>query len=59
MNATFNVEKKTFTNENGQTIEYYVLTRKLIDGSEISVAIKGDKAKLLLLSLAVEKAKKE
>lgn len=47
--------KKITTEIDGKQIEYYVLERELVNGEKMRVTIKGDKAKLLLMSLAVEK----
>ena len=58
MKVEFELIEKSFTPENGNSIKYYVLQRKLVDGNFLEFTIKGDKAKLLLLSLAVEKNKK-
>lgn len=50
--------KKIATEIDGKQIEYYVLERKLVNGELMRVTIKGDKAKLLLMSLAIEKEQK-
>lgn len=42
--------EKTFTDADGQSHAYYVLSFKLIDDSNLDIPIKGDKAKLLKLS---------
>lgn len=42
--------KKTFTANDGQVREYYVLVFKLADGSTLEQSVKGDKAKLLIMS---------
>lgn len=57
MKVEFELKKKTFTNSDGKVIEYFVLVRELVDGSQLELPIKGDKSKLLLMSLAVEKNK--
>lgn len=57
MKVEFELKKKKFTNSDGREIEYFVLVRELIDGSQLELPIKGDKSKLLLMSLAVEKNK--
>ncbi|MBQ2350056.1 MAG: hypothetical protein II393_02150 [Cytophagales bacterium] len=57
MKVEFELKKKKFTNSDGKEIEYFVLVRELIDGSQLELPIKGDKSKLLLMSLAVEKNK--
>lgn len=58
MKVDMELEKKSFKREDGQDIEYYVLKKKLIDNTFLEVPIKSDKAKLLLLSLTVEKYNK-
>lgn len=57
MKVEFELKRKKFVNNEGKEIEYYVLVRELIDGSQLELPIKGDKSKLLLMSLAVEKNK--
>lgn len=57
MNVTFTIQEKKFKNDNGETLTYYVLSRNLFDGSVLEIPIKGDKCKLLLLSLSVENRK--
>lgn len=54
MKVEFTVAEKIFTSDKGEAIKYYVLSRKLVNGEVFELPIKGDKAKLLLLSLAVE-----
>ena len=58
MKVEMELEKKSFKREDGTDIEYYVLKKKLIDNTYLEVPIKSDKAKLLLLSLTVEKYNK-
>lgn len=58
MKIEMELEKKSFKREDGTDIEYYVLKKKLIDNTYLEVPIKSDKAKLLLLSLTVEKYNK-
>lgn len=55
MKVEFELKKKKFINSDGKEIEYFVLVRELVDGSTLELSIKGDKSKLLLMSLAVEK----
>lgn len=57
MEIVFELREKKFVTEDNREIKYYVLQRKLVDGSTIEVPLKGDKSKLLLMSLAVEKNK--
>ena len=57
MKVEFELTKKESEIE-GKKIQYYVLKRTLINGETIEVTIKGDKAKLLLMSLYVEKNEK-
>lgn len=54
MKVEFELQEKKFTTEDGREIKYYVLLRKLVDGSIIEIPVKGDKSKLLLMSLRVE-----
>lgn len=49
--------KKTFTADDGSARDYFVLQFKLIDGSTLDVSLKGDKAKLLVLSANLDKEK--
>lgn len=42
--------EKTFKDADGNSHAYYVLSFDLADGSELEIAVKGDKAKLLRLS---------
>lgn len=58
MKVEMELEKKSFKREDGTDIEYYVLKKKLVDNTFLEVPIKSDKAKLLLLSLTVEKYNK-
>ena len=58
MKVEFDLVEKSFTSEVGKTINYYVLQRKLIDGNMLELPIKGDKSKLLLMSLTVENKSK-
>ena len=55
MKVEFELLEKKFTTEDGKDIKYYVLSRKLVDNTTIEIPIKGDKSKLLLMSLVVEK----
>lgn len=55
MKVEFELLEKKFKTENGSEIKYYVLARKLIDNSILEIPVKGDKSKLLLMSLTVEK----
>lgn len=57
MNVTFTIQEKSFKNDKGETLKYYVLSRNLFDGSVLEIPVKGDKIKLLLLSLSVENRK--
>ena len=43
--------EKTFKDADGQSHAYYVLSFDLADGSNLEVSLKGDKAKLLKLSI--------
>lgn len=45
--------KKTFTAENGEVREYYVLEFSIADNDTLEITIKKDKAQLLLLSQKV------
>lgn len=55
MKVEMELEKKSFKREDGTDIEYYVLKKVLVDKTTLEVPVKTDKAKLLLLSQAVEK----
>lgn len=55
MKVEFELSEKKFTTEDGREIKYYVLTRKLVDNTTLEIPVKGDKSKLLLMSLVVEK----
>lgn len=66
MKVEFILNEKSFITKKDQngnelteekTIKYYVLQRKLVDGEVIEIPIKGDKLKLLLMSLRVENNK--
>lgn len=57
MKVEFELLEKKFTTEDGRDIKYYVIARKLVDGSIIEIPVKGDKSKLLLMSLRVENNK--
>lgn len=50
MNLTCKLIEKSFKDDSGVSRNYYVLAFNLIDGSTLEVSLKGDKAKLLLLS---------
>ena len=54
MKVEFELQEKKFTNNDGKEVKYYVLVRKLIDNTTLEIPVKGDKSKLLLMSLAVE-----
>lgn len=54
MKVEFELLEKKFTNDQGKEVKYYVLIRKLIDNTTLEIPVKGDKSKLLLMSLAVE-----
>lgn len=58
MKVEFELGKKKI-NVEGKDIEYYVLKRELINGDKIEVSLKGDKAKLLLMSLHIESLNEE
>lgn len=58
MKVEFELLEKKFTNEQGKEVKYYVLVRKLIDNTTIEIPVKGDKSKLLLMSLAVENSRR-
>lgn len=55
MKVDFELVEKNFKSEDGREIKYYVLQRRLIDNTLLEIPVKGDKSKLLLMSLAVEK----
>lgn len=58
MKVAFELVEKKFNTEDGKELKYYVLRRLLIDGSVLEIPVKGDKSKLLLMSLAVENKNK-
>lgn len=58
MKVEFELLEKKFTNDQGKEVKYYVLVRKLIDNTTLEIPVKGDKSKLLLMSLAVENSRR-
>lgn len=54
MKIEFELQEKKFTNNDGKEVKYYVLKRTLVDNTTLEIPVKGDKSKLLLMSLAVE-----
>lgn len=50
MNLKCKLVEKAFTDNDGNSRNYYVLQFNLVDGSTLDITIKGDKAKLLKLS---------
>lgn len=59
MKVEFELLEKKFTTEDGREIKFYALSRKLVDNTTIEIPIKGDKSKLLIMSLVVEKNRKD
>lgn len=57
MKVEFELLEKKFNTEDSREVKYYVLARKLVDGTIIEIPVKGDKSKLLLMSLRVENNK--
>ena len=55
MKVEMELEKKEFTREDGQKIQYYVLKKTLADKSILEIPVKSDKAKLMVLSLSIER----
>lgn len=55
MKVEFELLEKKFNTEDGREIKYYVLQRTLVDNTTLEIPIKGDKSKLLIMSLVVEK----
>ena len=53
MDLTCKLVKKTFTTENGEVREYFVLEFAIADSETLEITIKKDKAQLLLLSQKV------
>lgn len=53
----FDIVEKNFTSQDGNTINYYVLQKKLITGDVLEIPVKKDKCKLLLMSLTLENKK--
>ena len=54
MKVEFELLEKKFTKEDGTEIKYYVLRRTLVDNTTLEIPVKGDKSKLLLMSLVIE-----
>lgn len=50
MNLDCTLIEKTFNTPDGENRKYYVLKFTLADGSNLEVSVKGDKAKLLIMS---------
>lgn len=59
MKVEFELLEKKFTTEDGREIKYYTLNKTLVDNTILEIPIKGDKSKLLLMSLAVERSKRQ
>lgn len=57
MDLNCKLVKKTFKTDEGLSRDYFVLQFDLIDGSTLDVSLKGDKAKLLVLSANLDKDK--
>ena len=51
----FELIKKAFIADDGSKKDYFVLVSKLADGSDLEVSLKGDKAKLLIMSYNLSK----
>ena len=51
--------EKTFKDSDGKSHPYYTLSFKLIDDTVLEIPVKGDKAKLLILSNSVSPSKKD
>lgn len=58
MKIEFELVEKRFKKEDGTEIKYYVLKRTLVDNTNLEIPVKGDKSKLLLMSLAIENRNK-
>lgn len=58
MKIEFELVEKRFKKEDGTEIKYYVLKRTLVDNTTLEIPVKGDKSKLLLMSLAIENRNK-
>lgn len=54
MKVDFELVEKSFTNDKGDEVKYYVLQRRLIDNTILTVPIKSDKSKLLQMSVLIE-----
>lgn len=54
MKVEFELLEKKFTTEEGKEVKYYVLKRTLVDNTTLEIPVKGDKSKLLLMSLVIE-----
>ena len=58
MKVEFELSEKKFTTEDNREIKYYVLKRTLVDNTTLEIPIKGDKSKLLIMSLVVANNRK-
>lgn len=58
MEITGKLCKKEFTTENGEVREYYVISIALYGNETIEISLKGDKAKLILMSEAMKRNNK-
>lgn len=54
MKVEFELVEKTFSNDKGDEVKYYVLQRRLIDNTILTIPMKSEKSKLLFMSLVVE-----
>ena len=50
MNLNCKLVKKTFKTDDGREHDYYVLLFDLADGSTLELSVKGNNAKLLVMS---------
>lgn len=50
--------KKEFTTDNGEVREYYVISIPLYGNETIEISLKGDKAKLILMSETMKRSNK-
>lgn len=57
MEVTGKLCKKEFTTETGEVREYYVLSIPLYGNETIEISLKGDKAKLILMSESLKRNK--
>ncbi len=55
MTFQFELIKKAFIASDGSKKDYFALVSKLADGSDLEVTLKGEKARLLIMSYNLSK----